>query len=93
LGISAKRQERESFVFKVGVTAAVTVCVHKVFNSAGGFLRHLLFSVDEMVYGVRLNMAAAPYNVRCLMQECLKQGHMTPFYRRRFLWGVLTQTK
>lgn len=70
--IRAKRQERESFVFKVGVTAAVTVCVHKVFNSAGGFLRHLLFSVDEMVYGVRLNMAAAPCNMRVLMQQCLK---------------------
>jgi len=67
------RNEREetrrgSFVFKVGVTAAVTVCVHKVFNSAGGFLRHLLFSVDEMVYGVRLNMAAAPDNTSYLMQ-------------------------
>jgi hypothetical protein len=72
LVIRGKRQERESFVFKVGVTAAVTVCVHKVFNSAGGFLRHLLFSVDEIAYGVGLNMASATYNVRCLTQKCLK---------------------
>jgi hypothetical protein len=68
----SEETRRGSFVFKVGVTAAVTVCVHKVFNSAGGFLRHLLFSVDEMVYGVRLNMAAGSDNMSCLMQQCPK---------------------